>query len=440
MPNRRDILKQTCAVALGITGAAHIGCAASGASAPVAIRSVVRRDETILRLGGVGDGYKMTWAADDRQFTVVNDGSGWADKPRAFYNSRLWTTSGGVQGAAFSEVSGYPDSSDVALPETAPRYFGHGVLAVQGRLYQFLSTLDRATQRPRHWAGAKLIYSLDNGRTWCNQDGTSPVIWEGWDVQSRERLVFFQEPQGSFSLLSILQMGRDYSANRDGYIYVYGLNGSIDGRMNELVMFRVPIAQLLNRSAYEYFGGRLGNGGARWVKDIEARAIVHTFPRGWVNRTNLFPDDLVVESWLPSVVYNEPLGLYMMSSAGIGCAPDGTEFGKPSYLGFWVSSTPWGPWRQIHEETSWTPGGDLAACAYAPQIAPKWIAADGKSLWLVWADLQGLRTFTRDSHLLDADMEKADSPEKRTAVLVNFMQRYLPRYACNAQRVDLILS
>ena len=84
MPNRRDILKQTCAVALGITGAAHIGRAANGASAPAAIRSVARRDETILRLGGVGDGYKMTWAADDRQFTVVNDGSGWADKPRAF--------------------------------------------------------------------------------------------------------------------------------------------------------------------------------------------------------------------------------------------------------------------------------------------------------------------------------------------------------------------
>jgi hypothetical protein len=448
MPNRRDILKQTCAVALGMTGPAYIARAANGASAPIspdnrgaaAIRSIVRRDETILRLGGVGDGYKMTWAADDRQFMVVNDGSGWVDEPRAFYNSRLWTIGGSVQDAAFSEVSGYPDSSDVALPETAPRYFGHGVLAVQGRLYQFLSTLDRATQRPRHWVGAKLIYSLDNGRTWCNQDGTSPVIWEGWDAQSRERLMFFQEPHGSFSLLSILQMGRDYSANRDGYIYVYGLNGNVDGRMNELVMFRVPTAQLLNRSAYEYFGGRLGTGGARWVKDIEARAIVHTFPRGWVNRTNLFPDDLVVESWLPSVVYNEPLGLYMMTSAGIGCAPDGTEFGKPSYLGFWVSATPWGPWRQIHEETSWTPGGDLAACAYAPQIAPKWIAADGKSLWLVWADLQGLRTFTRDRHLLDASMEKAASPEQRTAVMVDFMQRYLPRYACNAQRVDLTLS
>jgi hypothetical protein len=447
MPNRRDILKQTCAVALGVTGAARITQAARGTSVPLrhgtggmGIRSVVRRDETILRLGGVGDGYKMTWDADDRQFTVVNDGSGWVDKPRAFYNSRLWTLSGGVQDAAFAEVSGYPDLSDPAHPDSAPRYFGHGLLAVRGGLFQFLSTLDRATERPRHWVGTKLIYSVDKGRTWCNQDGTSPVTWEGWDTQSRERLAFFQEPHGCFSMLAILQMGRNYAANRDGYIYVYGLNGNVDGRMNELVMFRVPIAELLNRRAYEYFGGPRGDGSARWVKDIEERAVVHTFPRGWVNRTNLFPDDLVVESWLPSVVYNEPLGLYMMASAGIGCAPDGTEFGKPSYLGFWISSTPWGPWKQVHEETAWTPGGEREACAYAPQIAPKWIAADGKSFWLVWADLQGIRTFARNRSLLDASLEKVDGPEERSAVMSDFTRRYMPRYSFNAQRVDLILS
>ncbi|MEP7244927.1 MAG: hypothetical protein ABI885_14780, partial [Gammaproteobacteria bacterium] len=83
MPNRRDILKQTCALALGATGAAHIARAASGTSASpragtagVGIRSIARRDETILRLGGSGDGYKMTWGADDRLFTVVNDGTG----------------------------------------------------------------------------------------------------------------------------------------------------------------------------------------------------------------------------------------------------------------------------------------------------------------------------------------------------------------------------
>jgi len=347
MPNRRDVLQGTCALALGATGAARIVPAAQDAPASsgsggraVPVRSVIRRDETILRLGGLGDGYKMTWDADDRQLVVVNDGAGWVENPTAFYGARLWATGGGIQNAVFSEVSGYPDLNDSARPENSPRYFGHGLLAVRGRLYQFLSTLDQATKRPRHWNGAKLIYSVDKGRTWCNQDGSSPVVWEDWSMQSRERLAFFEEPHGAFSLLSILQMGRDYSANQDGYIYVYGLNGNVDGRMNELVMFRVPIAQLLNRRAYEFFGGRRSDGSARWVKDVEARAAVHTFPRGWVNRTNLFADDLVVESWLPSVVYNEPLGLYLMASAGIGCAPDGTEFGKPSYFGVWASSTP----------------------------------------------------------------------------------------------------
>ena len=56
-------------------------------------------------------------------------------------------------------------------------------------------------------------------------------------------------------MLSILQMGRNYSANRDGYIYVYGLNGNVDGLMNQLVMFRVPIADMLDRTSYEYFSG-----------------------------------------------------------------------------------------------------------------------------------------------------------------------------------------
>jgi hypothetical protein len=394
----------------------------------------------ILRIGGMGDGYDMTWDAHDRQLVAVNDGTGWVAKPTAFYNSRLWTFTGQAQDVVHAEVAGYPELNDVTRPENASHYYGHGLLAAQGRIFQFLSTLDQATQRPRHWVGAKLIYSMDGGRTWCNQDGTFPVCWEDWNAQSRRRLAFFEEPDECFSLLSILQMGRDYTANRDGYVYVYGLNGNVDGRMNELVMFRVPIAELPNRHAYEYFGGGYGSGGARWVKDIQARAVVYAFPRGWVNRTNLFPGDLVLESWLPSVVYNEPLGLYLMAGAGVGCAPDGTEFGKPSYLGFWTSETPWGPWQQIHEETAWTPAGDPASRAYAPRIAPKWLAADGKSFWLVWPDLKGILTFARDEPVMTAALEKADTPERRAAIQADFIRRYMPGYACNAQRIELIVG
>jgi len=385
----------------------------------------------------MGDCYDMTWCSGNEQFVAVNEGTGWMHRPKGFYDSRLWTIRGDVREGRFSAVDGYPGSSDSTRPDDASHYYGHGLLAARGRVFQFLTTLDRAKDRPRHWVGAKLIYSGDNGRTWRNQDGTYPVVWEDWSMQSRGRLVFFREPDESFSLLSVLQMGCDYAANRDGYVYVYGLNGNVDGRMNELVMFRVPLAELLDRRAYEYFGGRSGDGRARWVKDIESRAVVHTFPRGWVNRRNLFPDGLVEESWLPSVVYNEPLSLYLMASAGIGCAADGTEYGKPSYLGLWVSSTPWGPWRQIHEETAWMPGGDVAARAYGARIAPQWIARDGRSFWLVWADCQGIASMARDQSVLDADLKKADGPQARSAIMIDFTRRYIPRYAFNAQRVDL---
>ena len=110
--------------------------------------------------------------------------------------------------------------------------------------------------------------------------------------------------------------------------------------------------------------------------------VVTTFPSGWVN-TKVHP-----YAWHPSVVYDAPLGGYLMANWGMGCAPDGTWFGKPSYLGFWSAPHPWGPWTQIHEEKEWTPAGDHAARAYQPQIASKWIAADGKSFWLVWTDFQ----------------------------------------------------
>src|SRR5690606_32770431 len=109
---------------------------------------------------------------------------------------------------------------------------------------------------------------------------------------------------------------------------------------------------------------------------------IHTFPSGWVN-SSVHP-----MSWLPCVVYNAALGLYMMTSWGNGADANGMWFKKPSYFGIWIGRTPWGPWSQIHEETAWLPGGDPQALAYAPQIAPKWIAKDGKSFWLVWTDLQ----------------------------------------------------
>lgn len=467
MSTRREFLKQTAAasalVSTGVAGSASRRDENTEAKAATKInkaahqpmsriKSVIRREQTVLRYGGNGDNWHMSWAADDRQYLSLCDGAGFdgagfSGEPKTYYNSRMLAISGGPRDAKFDDVPGFPVLAEPARGRKEPRYYSFGTLALDGYLYQYMSTFNRAA-RPEElhkpdlntlWRfnGVKLIYSPDNGRTWRNQDGSTPVVWEDWNQRSRETMVFFDEDQEAFSLLSVLQMGKNYEHNRDGYVYVYAPNGNSEGTMNELVMFRVPKGQIINRAAYEYFGGLRSDGNANWSKNINARAVVHTFPRGWVN-TLAHP-----YAWHPSVVYNAPLELYMMANWGMGTGRDGTWFSKPSYLGFWIAQNPWGPWTQIHEETAWMPGNDPNARAYQPQIAPKWIAADGKSFWLVWTDFQGF-----DSEELKLWWKeyrrKAFDPKSNSEEVVmrnvSMMQRYLPHYAFNVQRVSLVFA
>ena len=436
-PTRRELLASAL-VSTVVAASAGSALARTQARKPVRVVSATRRDETIRNLGGLGDGYKMTLRPDGSQLIVVNDSPGWVEPPKAFYSTRIWQMSGGPASPTFGALPGYPDLNRSERPPEAPHYYGHGVVQIGNAIYQFLGTLDHAEDRPRRWTGAKLILSTDGGATWRNQDGSTPVVWEDWKDQTRDTLAFF-EPDGCFSLLSIAQYGPG-KTGPDGYVYVYGLNGSVDGRMNELMLFRARPQDLADRKAYRYFAGRDGADRARWSADIAARKPVHTFPLGWVNSVNLFPGDLVVEAWLPSVVYNAPLGLYMMSSAGIGVGPDGTEFGKPGYLGLWVSEQPTGPWRQIHEDMAWTPGGDPLSRAYAPQIAPGWIAPDGRSFWLVWPDLKGIREFGASESEVEAALSKATSPEERTVIETGAVKRFMPGFSFNMQRIDLTIA
>jgi hypothetical protein len=312
------------------------------------IRRIRRLEETTLRLGGVGDNWHMTWAADDKQYVSLCDGTGWPGMPQASYNSRAYAIAGAPPEPTFEYLPGYPSLVNQWGTRECSRYYNFGILALDGRIYQFLSTPNHPFHEPEpRFVGAKLILSPDHGRTWCNQDGSSP-----------------------------------YEQNTDGCVYVYAPNGNTEGTMNQLVMFRVPKGRILERRAYEFFVRRRPDGEADWSGRIADRGVVHTFPSGWVNR-HVHP-----YAWHPSVVYVAPLGLYLMANWGMGCGPGGGWFGKPSYLGFWTAPQPWGPWTQVHEETAWTPAADRGARAYQPQIAPKWIAGDGGSFWLVWTDFQ----------------------------------------------------
>ena len=87
------------------------------------------------------------------------------------------------------------------------------------------------------------------------------------------------------------------------------------------------------------------------------------------------------------------------------------------------------------------PGGDPEARAYSPQIAPKWISADGKRFWLVWTDLKGIRNIAQ---AMDepGEEEETDSPPpdnaRESALEANStMHSFMPGYGFNAQLIEL---
>jgi hypothetical protein len=277
--------------------------------------------------------------------------------------------------------------------------------------------------------GAKLIYSPDNGETWYNQDGSTPVHWEDWDERSKDTMVFFNEPGESFGVHSILQMGKDYELNTDGYVYVYSPNGNEEGTMNQLVMCRMPKDKILDRSSYEFFTGLNDDGSASWSPDIEDRGVVYTFPTGWVNK-RVHP-----YAWQPNVTYNPGLGMYIMGNWATGLSETGEWFGKPSYLGLYQSPTPWGPWEQFHEDTSWTPGGDEKARCYQPIITPSWFSEDGTSFWMIWTDFQSVHPNMAEQLARREEIKNSDMTDDEKA---DALAAQRPYYAFNVQKVDLL--
>ena len=327
-----------------------------------------RNDSIFRRPNFEGDNWHTTWAADGNQYVLQCDGQG--------YNTKMWRLVGKPPDFYFEEVLNHPGPKEMP-PE---RYYGFGILGIDSAIYHYYSTPDRwYTDPPWNFIGTKIIYSQDIGNTWRNQDGSSPVVFEETDVRNKDNMTFFKEDDYAFSLLTMLQMGKGYEKNKDGFVYVYTPNGGVEGKMNQLVMFRVPKDKLLQRGEYEFFVSRGEDGTATWSKKIEERKPVYTFPKGWVNKLK-HP-----YSWHPSVVYNETLDVYMMANWGVGVDTSGMWFTKPTYLGIWIAKNPWGPWKQIHEDKAWfPPGGTQEGQCYQPQIMPGWVAEDGKSFWLAW--------------------------------------------------------
>ena len=348
--------------------------------------------DTLFRLGSHGDNWCITWAADDSQVTSMDDGN-WIESPDGGYHNHLYRILGGPNGFSRRDIPDYP-----AFIRGQGGWFGYGIVSVDGALYS------AASKTPRlRWSGpfrgVKLLKSDDNGQTWYRVDRNGNLRQLAardparHDVNADE--MFFLEEFGlshkqqvayPFSYFDFVQRGRDNTAAKDGYLYIYSPEGA---HTHRLMLARVSKERLGVRSAWQYFTG-YDKSQPQWSPNIQARQPAHIFPKksqdgnyfGWY-------------SWLPSVVWNEGLNLYIMVNGGTYAGHGMTDSDKEYYdswmhtrtgsLGFWYARHPYGPWQKFFYTDHWT-ADSPENLTYQPKLSSKWISDSGREMVLIWSD------------------------------------------------------
>lgn len=356
----------------------------------------------VFRSGDNGDNWCVTWAADGDLYTSQCDGRGWRypdGNQRDFMNNQVWQISGGPDSGSFrpifledapdysrsaqTEIYGpiVPPDSCIEFPQPDRldvwNWYGYGIVSIDGNLYQFISHCGERSGFG-WFDGSQLIWRPQGQNNWLRWNGTDADDRDKWLInEGGNQMFFYNEPDLAFSFMTIAQYGQDYKENTDGYVYVYSPTGK--EQSNLLNMARVKKEEILDRNQWEYYAGINEQKMAEWTRDIAKRGIVHTFPEGWG-----------FYSWSPSVVWNKEIGLYIMSVAGTQRPGTGGVLEKYMHyetggLMFLWAEQPWGPWNQFYWNEDWV-ADDPENRLYLPQLSPKWISEDGKSMYLIFSD------------------------------------------------------
>jgi len=350
------------------------------------------QQSTLRRVGGKGDNWCQTWAADGSVITAMDDGEWFTS--RYEYHSRLYRIFGNANNFSRQEIANYPN-----FHTDGDGWFAYGLLSVNGVLYSLVSKTQTGAWAEGPFRGMKMLRSYDNGNSWNRVDRNNNDRYLGrWDnareLLNRDEMFFFEEHGRNahgktaypFAFASFVQSGQDHRASQDGYVYIYSPEGS---RSNQLLLARVRASQVGQRDAWQYFSG-WNNNQPTWSSNIENRR-----PNIQLPERNSRGEHFGFYSWLPSVVWNPGLQLYVMVNGGTygghGMSSSSRDYynkwmhTKTGSLGFWYSENPYGPWKQFYYNDYWT-ADNSQNLTYQPKLSPKWISGDGRKMTLIWSD------------------------------------------------------
>lgn len=288
------------------------------------------------------DNWSMTWADDGHQYTSWGDGGGFEGTND---DGRVSLGIARIEGSASSytgiNVWGGKD------PEVEATFGGksYGIISIGGRLYLWVSPGSSA----EGYESQTLHTSDDRGHTW---DAVS------WAFTQADEVL---HP-------TFLQFGQDYAGARDGFVYIYAIRIKSTSELavqqpGQIDLFRVPVGDLEDEDAYEFFAGLDGNDQPQWTSDLAARQPVF--------------EDAEGVGWNVSVSYNAPLQRYLL------CTEHTQTF--EGNLGLFDAPEPWGPWTTVRYDSDWAAFGTT----FFWNFANKWLSADGKDFTMVFTGVGG---------------------------------------------------
>jgi hypothetical protein len=278
-------------------------------------------DSSIVRKARGGDNWPVTWGADDKIYTALGDGYGFAEL-------------GDKQSLGISRVSGAGDSfsgEDMGtvkwISEGSPPIKGTGILMIGGDLYLW-SRRDNSSLRK----------STDNGANW-----SSPILK-------------MKETESKFYAIHFLQFGANHANARDDYIYMYATNqfGSYE---NYAYLIRVSSTgtAIENEDNYEYFTGTASSPTWSYEK-ADAVPVI----------TDVSHKVLDVRA-----VYNPGIDRYIVTY---------NDYNTPGFMAILDAPEPWGPWTTVYYAEPWDQG-----FTFEYSFPAKWISSDGKTMYLVFS-------------------------------------------------------
>ena len=289
----------------------------------------------IVRTAEGSDNWPNTWADDDSLYTAYGDGWGFEPKTEKKLSLGFARVSGGPKNPIGVNIRspGGERSGDGKAGEKAS-----GMLSVGGTVYMWA----------RNARNSRLAWSTDRGKTW---------MWSDWRFTT------------SFGHPAFLNFGKENARARDSYAYIYSPDhDSAYEPADRLVLARVPVGRIRDRSAYEFFE-RLEGGESRWTHDVAQRGAIFTHPQ---------------HCYRSQVSYHPALKRYLLCQV----LPQGDARFDGGF-GVYEAPEPWGPWRTVYFTRRWDVGPG-ESCSFPT----KWMDATGAYMLFSGDDSFSVRRVT----------------------------------------------